>query len=300
MKQARYQEKVVNMRLRNILTSFRASYIIVVTRITTINKQCQYLNIFYLMLMRLNKKRILITGGAQGIGFTIAETFCREGATVYIADINENVGVSAALKLCENGCKASFVFLDVSDDANWQQVCNQVEKELGGLDVLVNNAGINIRKTIEEMSADELDKMYSVNIKGPFLGIKHVLPIMKNIGGGSIINMSSICGLIGHMYTPEAYTTAKGALTTLTKAVAARYGKFNIRCNSINPSTADTPLVQEMLKDPERRKERLGEVPLGRMASMQDIAEAALYLASEEASFINGIALPVDGGVTAY
>ena len=107
--------------------------------------------------------------------------------------------------------------------------------------------------------------------------------------------MSSVCGLIGHMYTPEAYTTTKGAVSLLTRAVASRYGKFNIRCNSIDPSTADTPLVREMLKDPERKKERLGEVPLGRMASMQDIAEAALYLASDEGSFINGIALPVDG-----
>ena len=250
--------------------------------------------------MRLSKKRALITGGAQGIGFTIAETFCREGAVVYIADVNRDVGSSAAVQLTDKGYNATFVFLDVSDDSNWHQVCGQIEKETGGLDILVNNAGINIRKVIEEMSSDELDQMYSVNIKGPFLGIKHALPIMRSIGGGSIINMSSVCGLIGHMYTPEAFTTAKGALTTLTKAIASRYGKFNVRCNSINPSTANTPLVQEMLKDPERRKERLGEVPLGRMCSMQDIAEAALYLASEEGSFINGIALPVDGGVTAY
>jgi NAD(P)-dependent dehydrogenase (short-subunit alcohol dehydrogenase family) len=150
------------------------------------------------------------------------------------------------------------------------------------------------------MRPEELDMMYQVNIKGPFLGIKHVLPLMKNSGGGSIINMSSVCGLIGHKYTPEAYTTAKGALTTLTKAIASRYGEFNVRCNSINPSTADTAMVQQMLKDPVWKEQRLGEVPLGRMASLQDIAEAALFLASDEASFINGVTLPVDGGVTAY
>ena len=139
--------------------------------------------------------------------------------------------------------------------------------------------------------------MYGVNVKGPFLGIKHALPAMKKIGGGSIINMSSMCGLIGHMYTPEAYTTTKGAVQLLTKSVASRYGKFNIRCNSINPSTADTPLTQQILTDPEQRKERLGEVPLGRMASMQDIAEAAVYLASQEGAFINGrLRLSVDGG----
>ena len=250
--------------------------------------------------MRLKTKRALITGGAQGIGRAIAETFCREGASVYLADVNRETGESTASAMRENGSDATFVYLDVSDEGSWKKVCRQVEDEAGGLDILVNNAGINIRKTIEEMSAEELDQMYAVNIKGPFLGIKHVLPIMKAMGGGSIINMSSVCGIIGHLYTPEAYTTAKGALTTLTKAIASRYGKFNVRCNSINPSTADTPLVQEMLKNPEWRKERLGEVPLGRMAGLQDIAEAALYLASEEGSFINGVALPVDGGVTAY
>ena len=250
--------------------------------------------------MRLQSKRALITGGAQGIGFAIAETFCREGAVVYIADVNKELGPVSAEKLRKNNGNATFVHLDVSDDANWHQVCGQMEKETGGLDVLVNNAGINIRKVIEEMSSEEFDLMCQVNIKGPFLGIKNALPIMKKIGGGSIINMSSVCGIIGHLYTPEAYTTAKGALTTLTKAIASRYGKFNVRCNSINPSTADTPLVQEMLKNPEWKKERLGEVPLGRMAGVHDIAAAALFLASDEGSYINGVALPVDGGVTAY
>ena len=242
----------------------------------------------------------MVTGGAQGIGNAIAETFGREGAIVYIADVNEETGEAAAARLRAAGARATFLPLNVSREADWQRAIKQIEDETGGLDILVNNAGINIRKVIEEMSAEELDQMHDVNVKGPFLGIKYVLPVMKKIGGGSIINMSSVCGLIGHMYTPEAYTTTKGAVALLTRAVAARYGKFNIRCNSINPSTADTPLVREMLKDPERKKERLGEVPLGRMASMQDIAEAALYLASQEGAFINGVALPVDGGVTAY
>jgi NAD(P)-dependent dehydrogenase (short-subunit alcohol dehydrogenase family) len=250
--------------------------------------------------MRLEKKRALITGAAQGIGFAIAETFCREGAAVYIADVNDDLGQRAESQLKADGGDATFASLDVSDDANWQQVCSSMADKTGGIDVLVNNAGINIRKAIEEMSADELDRMYQVNIKGPFLGIKNVLPIMKSIGGGTIINMSSVCGLIGHKFTPEAYTTAKGALTTLTKAIASRYGAFNIRCNSINPSTADTAMVQKMLEDPVWKEQRLGEVPLGRMASLQDIAQAALYLASDQASFINGVTLPVDGGVTAY
>ena len=250
--------------------------------------------------MRLNDKTSLITGGAQGIGYAIAETFGREGAVVYIGDVNEKSGAAAEASLRDAGVKATFLQLDVSSEADWQQAIKRIEDETGGLHILVNNAGINVRKVIEEMSADELDQMYNVNVKGPFLGIKYALPGMKKIGGGSIVNMSSVCGLIGHLYTPEAYTTRKGAVTLLTKAIASRYGKFNIRCNSINPSTADTPLVREMLKDPERLKERLGEVPLGRMASLQDIAEAALYLASPEGSFLNGVALPVDGGATAY
>ncbi len=250
--------------------------------------------------MRLDKKRTVITGGGQGIGFAIAQTFCREGATVYIADINEEIGKAAAAELDSGKQPARFIRLDVSDDADWGRICTEISRETGGIDVLVNNAGINIRKPIEEMSGDELDRMYAVNIKGPFLGIKHVLPIMKKQGGGSIINMNSVCGLIGHKFTPEAYTTAKGALTTLTKAVASRYGEYNVRCNSINPSTAATAMVEKMLEDPVWKEQRLGEVPLGRMASLQDIAEAALYLASDAAGFINGISLPVDGGVTAY
>jgi NAD(P)-dependent dehydrogenase (short-subunit alcohol dehydrogenase family) len=250
--------------------------------------------------MRLQGKRALITGGAQGIGLAIARTFCRQGATVYIADINEETGNEAGTELSQEPGIVRFLRLDVSEEGDWRQVCAQIVTEAGGLDILVNNAGINIRKPIEEMRPEELDMMYQVNIKGPFLGIKHVLPLMKNSGGGSIINMSSVCGLIGHKYTPEAYTTAKGALTTLTKAIASRYGEFNVRCNSINPSTADTAMVQQMLQDPVWKEQRLGEVPLGRMASLQDIAEAALFLASDEASFINGVTLPVDGGVTAY
>jgi NAD(P)-dependent dehydrogenase (short-subunit alcohol dehydrogenase family) len=250
--------------------------------------------------MRLANKRALITGGAQGIGLAIAGLFCREGAVVYVGDVKKDQGDEAVRQLAAYGGSGVFVELDVSSEGAWREAMRRMEAECGGVDILVNNAGINIRKVIEEMSGEELDMMYNVNIKGVFLGIKYVLPVMKRLGGGSIINMSSVCGLIGHKYTPEAYTTAKGAITLLTRSIAARYGSFNIRCNAICPSTADTPLVREMLKDPQRRQERLGEVPLGRMASLEDIAEAAVYLASDAGSFINGVALPVDGGVTAY
>lgn len=244
---------------------------------------------------RLAGKAALITGGAQGLGAEIARAFHREGAQVFIGDVNGQAGEETARSI--EG--ADFLLLDVTSEDSWKAVLSAILQKAGQLDVLVNNAGINIRKDIEEMPGEDLDRMLAVNIKGPFLGIKHALPIMRRAGGGVILNMSSVCGLIGHRYTNEAYVTTKGALTLLTKSIAVRYGKDNIRCNSVHPSTVDTPLVQSVLKDPARRAERFGEVPLGRLATCADVAAAFAYLASDEASFINGVSFPVDGGVTA-
>ncbi|MDR3527130.1 MAG: SDR family oxidoreductase [Rhizomicrobium sp.] len=243
---------------------------------------------------RLAGKVALITGAAGGLGAEIATRFAGEGATVFVADVSREQGEATAAAI-----GANFLPLDVTSEEAWIAALAAVVDKAGRLDILVNNAGINIRKAIEDMPVESFDAMMAVNVRGPFIGIKHVLPLMRAGGGGSIINMSSICGLIGHRYTNETYTTTKGALTLLTKSVAVRYAKDNIRCNSIHPSTVDTALVQAMLKDPERRAERLGEVPLGRMATTADVANAALYLASDEGAFLNGIALPVDGGATA-
>lgn len=250
--------------------------------------------------MRLQDKTALITGAAQGLGASIARRFAGEGALVFIGDVKEAEGRGLAAELQAGGGRAWFVHLDVAGEESWIRAYEGVIGKAGRLDVLVNNAGVNIRKPIEEMSAEELDRMLAVNVRGPFLGIKHALPAMRKNGGGCIINMGSVCSLIGHKFTPEAYTAVKGALVQLTKSVAVRYAKHNIRTNILCPSTVETPLVQEMLKDPERRQERLGEVPLGRLASLDDVANAALYLASDEAAFINGVAFPVDGGVTAW
>jgi NAD(P)-dependent dehydrogenase (short-subunit alcohol dehydrogenase family) len=247
--------------------------------------------------MRLAGKTALITGAAQGIGAAITRCFAGEGAWVFIADLESQAPAGRALA-AEIGGRAVFVPLDVTREESWIAALALVEGE-GGLDILVNNAGINIREPIEQMKAENLDAMLAVNVKGPFLGCKHVIPLLRRRGGGVIINMSSVCGLIGHRYTTEAYTLTKGALTLLTKSLAVRYAKDNIRCNSLHPSTVDTPLVQELFKDPARRAERLEEVPLGRLATAGDVAAAALFLASGEAAFINGTALPVDGGTTA-
>ena len=250
--------------------------------------------------MRLKGKIALITGAAQGLGAAIAKRFSEEGASVVICDLNAEVGASTVTEIEGKGGVAAFVRLDVAKEQDWADAMAAVVAKFGRLDVLVNNAGINIREPIEEMAAANFDMMLSINVKGPFLGIKHAIPLMRQSGGGSIINMSSICGLVGHKYTTEAYTVTKGAVTLLTKTVGVRYAKDNIRCNSIHPSTVDTPLVQILFQDPKKKEERLGEVPLGRLATDQDVANAALYLASDEAAFLNGVALPVDGGLTAY
>ena len=250
--------------------------------------------------MRLKNKTALVTGSARGIGAAIARRFAEEGATVFIADLDEPEGTTTAEEITKSGGTAFFVLLDVTSEASWMNALRFVVDRSGRLDILINNAGINIREPIEEMKEKSLDDMLAVNVKGPFMGIKHAIPLMRKNGGGCIINMSSICGLVGHKYTTEAYTTTKGALTLLTKCVAVRYAKDNIRCNSLHPSTVDTPLVREFFKDPRKKEERLGEVPLGRLATVQDVANAALYLASDEASFLNGVSLPVDGGLTAY
>jgi NAD(P)-dependent dehydrogenase (short-subunit alcohol dehydrogenase family) len=244
--------------------------------------------------LRLSGKTALITGAAGGIGAEIARRFREEGASVFVADVNRAEGEKTAASM-----GAVFIPLDVTSEESWKAALSAVLERTGRLDVLVNNAGINVRKNIEEMPVESFDAMFAVNVKGPFLGIKHSLPIMRAAGGGVILNMSSICGLVGHRYTNEVYTATKGALTLLTKSVAVRYAKDNIRCNSVHPSTVETAFVQAMLKDPERRAERLGEVPLGRLAGATDVANALVYLASDEASFINGAAIPVDGGLTA-
>ncbi|GHU68752.1 hypothetical protein FACS1894184_11480 [Clostridia bacterium] len=250
--------------------------------------------------MNVSGKTILITGAAGGLGSAMARKLGENGAAILLLDLNDAAGETLARELEHDGIRAWYRHMDVTSESDWKSSVEFAVSITGKLDVLVNNAGINIRKPVEEMSIDEWCTMMKVNTGSAFLGCKYVIPVMRGQGGGAIINTSSVCGLIGHKYTPEAYTASKGAITMLTKAIASRYAKDGIRCNSIHPSTVDTPLVQVMLADPVRRAERLGEVPLGRLATADDVANAVLYLASDEASFLNGVALPIDGGVTCY
>ncbi len=250
--------------------------------------------------MRLKDKVAVITGAAMGIGEEIARRFAAEGADVFIADMNEGAAEEAAARIRAAGGKAKAVRLDVTDEKSWIAAAAAVTAEKGRVDILVNNAGITKRPPLTDLPVEDFDGIMAVNVRGPYLGVKHIIPVMRRNGGGAIVNMSSICGLIGHKYSGESYIVSKGAVTLMTKAVAVKYAKDNIRCNSVHPSTADTAIVRELFKDPAKKKERLDEIPLGRLATTTDIANAVLFLASDEASFITGVALPVDGGLTAY
>lgn len=250
--------------------------------------------------MNVMNKSVMITGAGGGLGSEMARLLAKNGAKIFILDLVEDKGEAVAAEINAAGGEAWFFKCDVTSEADWKAAMDFALEKTGRVDVLCNNAGINIRKPVEEMNIDEWCTMMKVNTGSTFLGCKYAIPVMRKQGGGAIINTSSVCGMIGHKYTPEAYTASKGAVTMLTKAIASRYGKDNIRCNSIHPSTVDTPFVQALFKDPARKAERYGEVPLGRLATAQDVANAVLYLASEEASFINGVSLPIDGGVTCY
>lgn len=241
-------------------------------------------------------KTAIVTGGLGGLGRAICERLLQDGFVVWCSDLTKNDEVFSSLaRLGE----IHFFAQDVSREADWIEMYRQIMDMHGQIDVLVNNAGINIRVPIEECTVDEWDRMFAVNVRGTFLGIKYALPIMRKQGSGSIINISSVCGLVGHLYTNESYTATKGAVTLLTKSVATRYGQYNIRCNSVHPSTVDTEIVKKLFADPVRKQERIDEVPMKHLGLPQDVAGAVAYLASPDAAFINGVQLPVDGGTTA-
>jgi NAD(P)-dependent dehydrogenase (short-subunit alcohol dehydrogenase family) len=252
--------------------------------------------------MRLENKVALVTGAARGIGAEICRLFAEEGASVILTDMRDAEGrrtADAIGKKAPDSVTVAYRHLDVTDEDGWRLCLEEVIGRHKRLDILVNNAGISRRMPLEEFPVEVWDEMMAVNVKGVFLGMKHAVPYMKNQGGGCIINMASIAGLIGHKTSSIAYIATKGAVTLMTKGMAVQFASDNIRVNSLHPSTVDTPLVKDLFQNPEMKKARLAEVPMGRLATVTDVARAALYLASEEAAFITGVGLPVDGGVTA-
>lgn len=206
------------------------------------------------MFMNVKGKMILVTGGAGGLGSAMAKLLSENGAKILIMDLEavREKGEALAAEIKAAGSDAWFCSADVTTEEDWKKAVDFAMENTGRVDVLVNNAGINIRKPVEEMNIDEWMTMMKVNTGSTFLGCKYTIPIMRKQGGGAIINTSSVCGLVGHKYTTEAYTATKGAITMLTKAIASRYAKDNIRCNSIHPSTVDTPFIQLLFNDPQK------------------------------------------------
>ncbi len=248
--------------------------------------------------MRLKGKVALISGGARGQGEAEARLFVREGARVVIGDILEEEGARLAAEIGKSGGDALFVRLDVTSEEEWRMAVQATVSRFGKLDVLVNNAGIWRGSQVEETSTEEWDLIMDVNARGVFLGTKLAIPEMRKAGGGSIINISSTAGLVGSPRS-SAYSASKGAVRLLTKTTAIQYGKDGIRANSIHPGPIDTAMGEQISPDETGKAAMAARSVLGRRGTPEDVAYGALYLASDEASFVTGSELVIDGGITA-
>ena len=249
--------------------------------------------------MRLENKVALISGGARGMGAAEARMFAREGAKVVIGDLRDSEGRQVEAEINETGGECVFVHLDVTQESEWQQAVETAVSRFGKLDILVNNAGIVARDSIEDTSSDDWDRMLDINAKGVFLGTKAAIPGMRKAGGGSIVNISSVSGMVGEMRSSASYNASKGAVRIFTKSAAIQYAKEGIRVNSVHPGSIDTPMAGGRLTDPEWQREVEASHPIGRTGQPDDIAYGVLFLASDESSFMTGSELVIDGGYTA-
>ena len=248
---------------------------------------------------RMDGKVALISGGARGQGAAEARLFAREGAKVVIGDLLDVEGMRVAAEIAELGGDAMYVHLDVTSEEDWQSAVAAAVSSYGKLDVLVNNAGIWRRGRVEDTTVEDWDAIQNVNSKGVFLGTKAAIPEMRQAGGGSIINISSTAGLVGGPRS-TAYTASKGAVRLFTKATAIQYAGENIRANSIHPGPIDTEMIHQVGQGEDNsREESIARTPLGRVGTVDDIAYGALFLASDESSFMTGSELVIDGGSTA-
>ena len=246
--------------------------------------------------MRLADKVAIVTGGVGGIGAAVSRRFAAEGAAVTVADIHDQRGDALVQDIRSSGGDAVYVHLDVTDEKTWERVVEETVSRRGHLDVLVNNAGIYQRLTLESTSSEEWDRMLEVNAKSMFLGAKAAVPAMRAAGGGSIVNVSSTAGLVASL--SSHYGASKGAVRLLSKSIAVLHAEDHIRCNSVHPGPVETEMGYEAFP-PDTRAQRLAELPLGRFGTPEEIANAILFLASDEASFVTGTELVVDGGSTA-
>lgn len=247
---------------------------------------------------RVEGKVAVITGAGMGMGRAHALLLAREGARVVVTDLDPGAGKETAELVTEAGGEAYFWEHDVSDEKAWLDVMRHVEDTYGHVDVLVNNAGILLLKPVQETTVEEWDRIFGINARGVFLGTKHVLPLMQKAGRGSIVDISSIYGIIGAP-NAAAYEATKGAVRLLTKATAVDYAPFNIRANSVHPGVIRTHMTADLIADPDTEKALLGSTVMARSAAPEEVSGAVLFLASDESSFMTGAELVVDGGYTA-
>jgi len=250
---------------------------------------------------RLEGKVCFVTGGGSGMGRAAAAMFCREGARVAVADVNEEAREAAAREAASQGGEAFAVACDVTDGASVHDAIRVTVQRWGRLDVLYNNAGIMLADDGSVVNTEEevWDRTLAVNLKGIYLCCKHGIPEMVKSGGGSVINIASFVALVGCTVPQDAYTASKGAVIALTRSLAVQFAPLGVRSNAICPGPIETPLLTEwLLKDPEARRIRLARNPTGRFGRPEDIVYAGIYLASDESRWTNGAVLVIDGGIT--
>ena len=248
--------------------------------------------------MRLKNKVALITGAAHGMGEAAARLFGTEGAKVMVADIDEEQGRAVSRRIVEAGGDSTFVRLDVADEKQWLGALTQTLQRYGRLDILVNNAGVS-GALQDRMSVEHFDRIMAVNARGTFLGMRCAIPEMVKTGGGSIVNLSSISGMIGQENVHMGYNGAKGAIRTMTKSAAVQFGPQGIRVNSVHPGMMPPMRTSQTASNPDMRAKVLAGIPMRRAGTADEAAFAILFLASDEASYITGAELAVDGGFLA-
>ncbi len=247
---------------------------------------------------RVADKVALVTGAARGLGAATARLLAREGAVVVVGDILRAEGEATVEQIRADGGQATFVPLDVTDETAWRGAIATAVDVYGTLDILVNNAGITIRAAIEDTDETEWEQVMAINAKGTFLGTKHALPALRASGNGSIVNVSSVVALVGSSALTAAYGASKGAIRSFTKFTAVQHACDGVRCNSVHPGPMLTDMNQA-IADPAKWEERLRRLPMRRVGTVDEVAYGILFLASDEASFVTGAELVIDGGTAA-